>query len=245
MNAFYQVNFRRTPVVLVIAALAVAFELASQLNPAMRDVFRNNYKLGIWWQIWAGEYWRPLTTTLLHSGLIHLGMNMLALIAIGPLLELRLGSLRMLGLVVLLAYTSSLAQYVIGNYHTPVGDQSTMVGFSGVLFGLAGFGIVGRRYAPELAIVFTPQTNQFLLFWFVICIVATQAGVMAIGNLAHASGFIYGVLYGLGYFPTRWHLAWRIVAVLATLAMLATLVAAPFNPAYEHALYFGSHAAAR
>ena len=74
-----------------------------QGNPSARRTFLyHGFRMGIWAEIWQGEMWRPLTTTLLHGSLVHLLMNAMALFGFGPVIENRIGPWRMLGLIVLL-----------------------------------------------------------------------------------------------------------------------------------------------
>ena len=42
-----ELDFRRTPVTLLIAAVAVAIELVCTFDPARRDVYYSVWKLGI------------------------------------------------------------------------------------------------------------------------------------------------------------------------------------------------------
>ena len=44
-----------------------------------------------------GELWRLLTPSLVHAGLLHLGVNMLSLHLLGPSVEAYLGRTRFLG----------------------------------------------------------------------------------------------------------------------------------------------------
>ncbi len=229
-----QIDFRRTPVTLILTAIAVAIELVCLVDDDRRDFYYNTAQLGIWVQIWDSQVWRPFTTTLLHGGLLHLAMNLSALIGFGPVLENRLGSYRYLALVVLLAYMSSLAQYIIGDYFVPVGEQGGLVGLSGVLFGFAGLLYVGRRYHGDLAMAFGPQAMRFIGVWFLGCVVLTQLGLLRIGNLAHGAGFAFGVLYGMALFSPRHRKLWIAASALATLVVLATMIACPGHPGYEH-----------
>ena len=39
-----------------------------------------------------GDWWRIFTANLLHAGVLHLALNLLSLIAVGPLVERPLGT---------------------------------------------------------------------------------------------------------------------------------------------------------
>jgi membrane associated rhomboid family serine protease len=88
----------------------------------------------------AGQWWRLITAGFLHSGLLHLGFNMVALFVLGPPLEGRLGRWRF----VVLYLTSLLA----GSFGALlVSPRQLTVGASGAIFGLLGAIIVGQRAA--------------------------------------------------------------------------------------------------
>jgi membrane associated rhomboid family serine protease len=84
-----------------------------------------------------GEWWRLITSGFLHSGMLHLALNMWALYVLGKILEPALGRARF-GL----AYAVSL---VGGSFGVVLGDTisdstrfGVTVGASGAIFGLMG-----------------------------------------------------------------------------------------------------------
>jgi len=228
-----EINFKRTPVTLIVAAVAVALEIVATIDEGQRLQYYNEW-LGVLPHIWMGEPWRPFTSSLMHGNLIHAAFNIYWLMIFGPALENRLGSYRTAALIVLLGYTSMLPEYVIGSYNR---DQPIMiVGLSGVIYGLFGMLFVGRRRHQELAAVCDEHTVQILIGWFFLCILLTYSGVMSVANIAHGAGFVFGVLYGLAAFDAKHRLRWATLATVATLAVLATLIACPGHAGYENAL---------
>ena len=227
-------NFQKTPVTLILAGIALAIELVCVFDEDRRNFYYNTAQLGIWVQIWDWQVWRPFTTTVLHGNLLHMAMNLSVLLAFGPVLEHHLGSYRYLALIALLAYMSSLAQYIVGGYSVPIEQQGGLVGLSGVLFGFAGVLSVGRRYHSDLAMVFRPETMRFIGIWFLACVVLTQIGLLRIGNIAHGAGFAFGALYGMALFSHRHRRLWISAATVATVLVLATMIACPGHEAYEH-----------
>jgi len=233
-----QINFQRTPVTLIVAALVVALEVVCTLDefqhgdgPGRRLMYYNEY-LGLLPSIWAGQLWRPFTSSLMHAGLLHAAFNVYWLLIFGPTLENRFGSYRTLGLVVLLGYVSMMPEYVIGSYHR---EQPIMiVGLSGIVYGLFGVLWIGRRWRPELEAVCSDETSKLLLGWFFLCILLTHFRVLMVANIAHGAGFIFGVLYGLVAFDARRRLRWAVPAGVASLLVLATLVVCPGHFGYEH-----------
>ncbi len=231
MLARPEINFSRTPAVLIVAAVAVALEIVFTLDSTRRPTIYNDF-LGILPRIWAGQLWRPFTSALMHGALLHAAFNVYWLVIFGPVLEIRFGSYLTLGLIVLLGYVSMMPEYVIGSYHRI--EPIMLVGLSGIIYGLFGMLWIGRRWRPELRAVCPDQTVHLLLGWFVLCIVMTEAGVMNVANIAHGAGFVFGVLYGLVAFAPSHRLRWAILASAASAVVLATLIACPGHSGYEH-----------
>lgn len=85
-----------------------------------------------------GEWWRPITAGFIHSGLIHIGFNMVLLYQLGRLLEPALGSVRFVALYFMSLLGGSFLVLVIS------WDQPT-VGASGAVFGLMGAAVLAFR----------------------------------------------------------------------------------------------------
>ena len=230
-----EINFKRTPVTLIIMAVAVALEVVCSFDDLQaggrRLAYYNDY-LGILPRIWAGELWRPFTSTLMHGDLLHAAFNVYWLLIFGAALENHFGSYRTLGLLVLLGYVSMMPEYVIGSFHRR--EPLMIVGLSGIVYGLFGILFVGRRWRPEFEAVCSPQTALILLAWFVLCIVLTAAEAMTVANIAHAAGLLFGVLYGQAAFSPRHRRLWIFLAVGASLLVLSTLIACPGHFGYEY-----------
>lgn len=230
MLALPEMDFRRTPVSLIIAAVAVALEVVFTFDEPRRIFYYNQY-LGILPSIWEGQIWRPFTTALVHGNLIHAAFNVLVFLSFGPALEVRFGSYRYLGLVVLLGYLSMLPQFLVSTYAArPV----MIVGLSGIIYGLFGILLVGRRWHRDLAEVCDANTVQFLIFWLFLAILLSYLGMLPVANTAHVAGLLFGVLFGLALFDEPHRIPWRVLAVVAAFAVLATLIAAPGHMGYEH-----------
>jgi membrane associated rhomboid family serine protease len=93
-----------------------------------------------------GEWWRLLTSTLLHGSILHLLFNMYALYWLGPQLERVLGHTRFAALYVLSALGGSVASYWFSDLVT------VSVGASGAIFGLITATIViGREMRTDVS----------------------------------------------------------------------------------------------
>src|SRR5690606_40325500 len=83
----------------------------------------------------AGQWWRLVSCMFVHIGLLHLGVNLWALYAIGPLVERMLGHV---GFVLLYFISGCLASFASVWFSPMV----VSAGASGALFGLVG-GLLG------------------------------------------------------------------------------------------------------
>lgn len=130
----------------------------------------------------AGEWWRAITAGFLHSGLIHLGLNMAVLYMLGPPVERALGRLRFTVLYFTALITSSLGALLI----SPGGFT---VGASGAIFGLMGAIVVGQRAAG------IDPWRSGILTWIVINLVFTLV-VPGISIGGHLGGLAGGLIAG-------------------------------------------------
>jgi membrane associated rhomboid family serine protease len=126
-----------------------------------------------------GDWWRLITAAFLHGSIIHLGLNMLALVWLGGPVEKYIGSLRYLGLY----FVSGLAGSAGALIATPT---SPTVGASGAVFGILG----------ALLIIEYQQTGSvtgqaFTLILINLAFSFTVAGI-SIGG--HIGGLIGGIL---------------------------------------------------
>lgn len=94
-------------------------------------------------RIALGEPWRLLASTLLHTGALHLGVNLFALWSLGGVLERPLGTRRFIVLWTMSALAGGIASVMAQR-------TSLTVGASGALFGLvAALAMLGLR-RPDL-----------------------------------------------------------------------------------------------
>lgn len=137
-----------------------------------------------------GEWWRLVTSMFLHYGVIHLVLNMWALLAAGHLLEKLLGT-RLFTLTYLGAGLAggfaSIAWY---------GDAVWSAGASGAVFGVFG-GVLGFMLRQRDAVprtIFRRLLRSSLLFaGYNIFFGLARSGI---DNAAHAGGFFSGIALG-------------------------------------------------
>jgi rhomboid protease GluP len=132
-----------------------------------------------------GEWWRLLTSTFLHFGLVHLLLNMWALWNVGQLTERLLGSGPFLVLYLFAGLCGSLAS----SYMHPLLNSA---GASGAIFGVLG-ALLALMLDPRTHIpasVSAAQRNSALVFIFYNLVNGlTHAGI---DNAAHLGGLCGG-----------------------------------------------------
>lgn len=138
-----------------------------------------------------GQWWRLLTSTFLHGGLMHLLANMYGLMFVGIFLEPVMGKWKYLALYL---GTGILASLTSLWWH----DQTVSVGASGAIFGLYGvfLALLQRKiFPPEMSKAFMMSTLIFVGFNLLMGLTG------GIDNAAHIGGLISGFLLGFFVHP--------------------------------------------
>lgn len=135
-----------------------------------------------------GQWWRLLTSTFLHGGLIHLLANMYGLLFVGIFLEPLLGKKKYLLVYIVTGILASAAS--IWWY-----DATVSVGASGAIFGLYGFFLAClllKVFPPDFGKAFLTSTLVFVGFNLLMGFTGGIDNAAHIGGLL--SGFILGVI---------------------------------------------------
>lgn len=167
------------------------------------------------------EPWRLLTSAFLHADVIHILFNSFALLAVGRVLEVQLGSARLWVIYVLAAVGGS----VCSAGWQAVSDRAAVsVGASGGAFGLIFLGWVYASRVPERLGSFAAGLRSWL---FTIAIFSLLF-FRDLDHAAHAGGAAVGALFGrqLDTRPGRdLHPAWAFLAHGLALLALASFAA--------------------
>lgn len=132
------------------------------------------------------QLWRWVSHALLHFSIMHIAFNLLWWWQLGGDIEQRLGSAKLLQLLVISAALSGAGQYWI--------EGANFGGLSGVVYALVGYLWMLGYKAPQLGLNLPKPVIGFMLAWLVLGFVQP---FMAIANTAHLAGLISGVLLGL------------------------------------------------
>jgi len=160
----------------------------SATDPSIPDLLKWGASFGP--ETADGGWWRLLTATFVHMGILHLAMNMLVLGAAGPLVERMVGNVGFLLLYVVSGIVGSLVSLL---WHcTLVG-----AGASGAIFGVYGafLSMVFRDRESIPTMNLGRLRNSGIAFLGVNLILGLF--VSNIDSAAHVGGFIGGILCGI------------------------------------------------
>lgn len=188
-----------SPVTIAVAAgcmLVEAFLLAGDFG--LIEISRLRYRAYEYGGFWPGllQDWRPnypgqpalmfLTYSFLHSGVVHLVVNMLTLFSLGSAVAGRVGHLRYAAV-----YAVSILGGAVG-FALLTSELRPMVGASGALFGLAGAVTaweyidrrdLGETIVPVIRIVVILALLNLVLWWAMNGLLAWET---------HLGGFLAG-----------------------------------------------------
>jgi len=176
-------------IVLYLISLLVSSHLAGDVLPSKYQGAAWNIALitlgaNVPALVSAGELWRLLTMVFLHGGLMHIGFNSWALLAVGPLIEEMYGSRKFLFMYILTGIGGSIA-----SWFWRFGTWGPGIGASGALFGLIGIGIVwGWRRGGAMGEGIRGQMAQWAVYGLVM------GFFFRFDNAAHIGGLITGML---------------------------------------------------
>jgi rhomboid protease GluP len=140
----------------------------------------------------GGQWWRLLTNVFLHIGILHLLLNMYALLYIGILLEPFLGRIRFIVAYLLTGILASLTSI----YWHPI---TISAGASGAIFGMYGvfLAMLTTNFIDKAA-------RKALLVSIGVFVFFNLANGMKAGidNAAHIGGLVSGLIIGYCYYPS-------------------------------------------
>ncbi|MFH1227912.1 MAG: rhomboid family intramembrane serine protease [Planctomycetota bacterium] len=138
--------------------------------------------------VYRGEYWRIITAPMLHANLLHIIMNISALMILGKLIEVLCDYAYLTIVFLASVVVGSIASLMMLN------ESGISVGCSGGLMGIIGFlAVLGFKRKPALPKSFSDS----MIFTIVLVAVYGAIGYQVIDNAGHFGGLAAGVLLGL------------------------------------------------
>ncbi len=138
-----------------------------------------------------GGWWRLVASCFLHIGIMHLLMNMYALLYIGMLLEPYLGTKRFTTAYLLAGIAGSTASLWWHEATVSAGASGAIFGMYGVFLALLTTDIVEKSMKNALL-------TSMLVFVGFNLVMGLQGGI---DNAAHIGGLLCGLLMGYAYVP--------------------------------------------
>jgi membrane associated rhomboid family serine protease len=169
-----------------------------------------------------GQYWRLITATFLHAGLLHLAFNAYALWMFGQFVEGTLSRAWFLSIYLVSGFLASVASYAF----SPLSAVGTVgVGASGAISGLLGAFIVYNFRRRHLTLAAGNLRWALMIIAINVVFGFTFPGV---DNRAHLGGLIAGLLTGAladGVGPRRARTAITIAGFAALIVLGVVLTA--------------------
>jgi membrane associated rhomboid family serine protease len=136
-----------TPIVLTIIAINVVVFFLEGFGTNIRVIDR--YALVPMYVHGENQYYRAFTAMWLHASFTHILFNMIALLIVGPALEVLLGKVRFLVLYLLAGLGGSVCSYILSQ------PNVAGIGASGAIMGVLGaYVVIGlRRKLPVAPVV--------------------------------------------------------------------------------------------
>jgi membrane associated rhomboid family serine protease len=139
----------------------------------------------------GGEWWRVVTTGLMHGNIVHILFNGMALYSLGRVLVALVSPPLLVFVFLFTVVTGSLASLWLG-------PGAASVGASGGILGCLGFLlVVTAKFRAELPGFLRASLLQSTL----VVAIFGLLGAAFIDNAAHAGGFLGGVFLGLAGWP--------------------------------------------
>jgi membrane associated rhomboid family serine protease len=169
-----------TPIVLILIAVNVVVFVASGFGS---DRAISRFALQPVNIHYFHQYYRLVTAMFLHLNFLHIAFNMIALVIVGPAVEVMLGKTRFVTLYLLAGLGGSVASYLLSS------ASEFGAGASGAIFGVMGaYVILAQRRRQPLGQV--------------VALIAINLVIGFTGNIdwrAHLGGLIIGSLTALLY----------------------------------------------
>ena len=140
----------------------------------------------------AGEPWRLLTNCFLHIGILHLLMNMYALVFIGVILEPYLGKIRFAAAYLLTGVGASVASLWWHDMTISAGASGAIFGMYGVFLALLTTDFIHKDVRKSLLTSISVFVGYNLLN-------GLKGGI---DNAAHIGGLLSGLIIGYALIPS-------------------------------------------
>ena len=189
-------SFQRSATNIIVALTALAWVIAVVLGQSEQAALALGFiparlsAVSVPWPA-VPAVLTPLTATLVHSGLVHLGFNLVMLVWCGTAVERVLGATGVVVLYIVGAYAAALAQWALDP-----GGTTPMIGASGAISAILGaFALSFGRAKPFTSNL---RVNRWInVAWLLVAWIVLQ---MMMGWLAGGQGYLLATPAHVGGF---------------------------------------------
>ena len=166
-----------------------------------------------------GQWWRLLSSCFIHIGIIHLLMNLYALVYIGLLMEPQLGKTRFLSSYILSGIAGSVASLYWHEFTISAGASGAIFGMYGVFLAMLTTNLIEKTARRTLL-------TSILVFVGYNLLNGLKGGV---DNAAHIGGLAAGIIMGYSFYPSltkprELNLKYLTVVLLTILVMSTSFI---------------------
>lgn len=207
---------RSAPGTYLLLAINIAVYLwmvthgVSPKDPTENDLLR--YGANVTWLVLHGQWYRLLTATFVHVGIVHIACNMWCLWNLGILGEPLIGPYGMVAVYLITGIAGNLLSMGYNVYydllfHDPSSLFQIGAGASGAVFGIAGILIVllSNRRLPFPWEQLRRLRSSVVKFAAINLVIGISTIVVNVGiridNSAHIGGFLSGLALGVPLIP--------------------------------------------
>jgi membrane associated rhomboid family serine protease len=140
-------------------------------------------------KILEGEVWRLATNEILHANILHLGLNMRALLLLGPEIEKNWGVQGFAKIAAMSIVLKGLAQAAFR-------PEEYLVGLSGVIYGLDGALTAKDFKGKEGVVGILKSAAKLTATEYLFAAAVDYLFGAKISFIAHLSGFVAGTVFG-------------------------------------------------
>jgi rhomboid protease GluP len=179
-----------TPVLVGLNVLVFVAMVASGLSimdPTVEGLLKWGANFGPY--VSQGQWWRLITATFIHIGIIHIAMNMYILWNIGQFTERLFGNIGFLVLYLLAGIGGSLTSVWWKPFTVSAGASGAVFGVYG---GLLGFLLIQRHTVPGRNLsMLVKSAGTFLVYNLIYSAMSAKTDMAA-----HVGGFLVGFVLG-------------------------------------------------
>ncbi len=210
MMAAMQRKDTLTRKIILLCAIVFGASLVFQSQDGSQENFVRNALEAQFQQISQGQIWRLITPVFVHGtgqeflfDFLHIFFNMYWMYWLGTRLEIQFGLKTYLGLFLIAGVASILVPLLTpetGLLGIRGLGGGSVVGMSGVVYGVIGFGWCKMKMKPSVGMLITPFVLMFSIGWMLFGIVSASSSqavgyISSISHLAHLVGLLTGAMY--------------------------------------------------